>query len=93
MPRVAEPAPLARVRERLAGTGACPDVGISPDPGEVEGVGPAANACEQMPLPMPENVLWLEVGDGLVDDGALRDVVMADELAQPSSCEWVGVVV
>lgn len=56
-------------------------------------MGPAADPGEEMPLPMPGNVLWLEVGDGLVDDGALRDVAMADELAQPCSCEWVVVVV
>jgi hypothetical protein len=93
MSRVADSAPLARVRERLARTRPCPDGGVIGDSGAAEGVGPAADAGEEVPLTDAFDVRWREVNDGPAVNGTLDDVVMGDQVLQPGGGKDIDFVV
>lgn len=59
---------------------------------ESERVGPAADPGEEMPLSMPGNVGWDEVGDGASVDASWGNEAMGLEVLQPVGCE-LGVLV
>ncbi len=80
MSRVEYSAPLARVRERLAGAAPCPDVCIVGDSSESKSMRPTSDASEEMPLPRAGDVGWDEVGDGSSVDLSRRDEVMVDQI-------------
>src|SRR6185295_5714347 len=93
MSRVEKAAPLARVREPLAGAGAGPDVGIVGHSCEPECVGPSADAREEVPLSRPSDICGGEIDDGATVDLSLWDLVMGDEGLQPCPSKGVVVVV
>lgn len=90
---VGEPAVLAGVAERLAGTGSGPHVGVIGHACESECVGPDADACEEVSLTGPSNVSWCQIDNGSRLDAAGCDVSSALKLAEPSARERLDLVV
>jgi len=93
MSSVANSFPLARIAERLAGATAGPDVGVIRDAREAEGIRPAADAPEEMPLSRSSDVCGCEIGDGAPVNSSWGDVAMGDETLQPVGCEGIVLVV
>lgn len=80
---VVEPCVRAGRAERLAGAGAGPDGEIVCPACSPEGMAPDANACEEMTLGVPGQVIWSDVTDGPLIDVPRRDVARGDEVSQP----------
>lgn len=63
MPLVSSPSSAACRGERLAGTARCPDgTGVGPS-GEAEGLGPAADAGEEVVLRISSEIVGSDIAD------------------------------
>jgi len=86
---VVEAALLTGNTERLAGTRAGPDGLIVRPSGKSKGVGPAADAGEEVALSESSKVCRRDVGDASLIDHPIRDVAGSNQVPQP--CRRVGV--
>jgi hypothetical protein len=77
------PFPLARGAEGLAGARACPNRSVIGPAGESQGVGPSADAGEEVALSVSIEILGRQVAHVARIDAAGRDVFGRDEVAQP----------
>jgi hypothetical protein len=71
---------LACGTERLAGAGAGPDRSVVSPSGEAEGVGPDADACEEVALCEIAQIRSLNAGDAAVVNDAICDQSFLDEV-------------
>jgi hypothetical protein len=93
VPLVSEPCAFACRAERLARATACPDRAVIGPSGAAQGVGPDANACEEVALSKPGKVSWNDILDAPLVHLARRDVPAADQFAQPRRRLGVDLVV
>ena len=77
------PSLLAGGAEGLAGQRGCPNRSISTPSGEVEGVRPSGDACEEVVLGVSVEFMWLDVGDAAVIDGAWCYLARRGEFPEP----------
>ena len=79
--------------KRLAWATSSPDFPVVTPSGRPEGMGPDANACEEMALGESTQVAGVDIFDAPFVHDARRDVPSVDEIAQPLSRERVYLVV
>ena len=87
MPLVCFALPLARDRERLAGTASSPNRAVCWPSCEFERVLPSPDACEEPNVSIFGDVLGAEVFDALLIDGGSRV-----EIPQPLGCMGIVLV-
>jgi hypothetical protein len=90
---VVEAEARARRRERLAGAGAGPAGAVVRPSGEPQGVGPSADASEEVALGIAVKVGGCHVGDRSFIHVSLGDLVVGDQGAQPCRGERIVLVV
>jgi hypothetical protein len=93
VPGVVEALAFAGGAERLAGARRRPDRLIDGPAGELEGVGPAADAGEEVALGEAGDFACSQVGDRSLIDFAIGDQAFLGEPAEPFRGAWVVVVV
>src|SRR5574340_826771 len=85
--------PFARLAVGLAGTGARPDCAVVWPSGKSQGETPARDACEEVALSKPSNVVWRNIRDTPRVHFARRDVPGGNQVAQPLGGIGVDLVV
>jgi hypothetical protein len=93
VPDVVKPSSAARRAERLARAGSGPDGAVVGPAGLAKGVGPDADASEEMALSESRKFSWRDIGDAPLVDYPIGDVALPDQLAQPRRRERVDLVV
>jgi hypothetical protein len=84
---------LSRARKRLTGATGGPDFSVIGPIGKTEGVGPSANAGEEMALPKRSKLVGVDFDDAAGINGALRQMPSRNEIAQPLRHIGIAVVV
>lgn len=93
VPLVIKPSALACRAERLARTGTGPNRSVVWPSGAPKGVGPDANAREEVALRVPSNIVWVDIPNIPLVNIARRDMAGGNQIAQPLGGEWVDFVV
>ena len=93
VPLVSKPSAFACRAERLARTGTGPNRSIVGDAGQSQGMRPDADAGEEVALREAAQVGGMNVLDAAFIDDAIGDVSGGDEVAEPSCCIGVYLVV
>ena len=69
--------------KRLAWATSSPDFPVVAPSGRPEGMGPNANACEEMALGIASQLAWAHIFDAALVNVAWGDVSCSDEVAEP----------
>jgi hypothetical protein len=93
VPLVIKPSSRACRAERLARTGTSPNRSIIGPAGAAKGVGPNADAGEEMALGVGLEVIRMNILDRAFVYVARRDVASGNEVAEPLRGVWVDLVV
>lgn len=93
VPLVIKPTSRACRAERLARTGTSPNRSIIGPAGAAKGVGPSADAGEEMALGVGLEVIWVNILDRSFVNVAWRDVACGNQIADPLRGVWVDFVV
>lgn len=93
VPRISSSGTFACDGERLARARGRPDLTVFRPAGKSGSDGPASNACEEMALPIPGKVIWVNIGDAPFVNVAGGDDSASDQAAQPCSSTRIKLVV
>lgn len=82
-----------RRREGRAGAGAGPDGSVVGPSGETQGAAPDADACEEVALGIPPQIVGSNIADIPLVHVARRDQALGDQIAEPRGCVGLDLVV
>jgi len=84
---------FARERERLTGAASCPNRSVVGPPGELQGVGPAADTGKEVALPVSGEAAGRDFRDAPLIDASLGDQPRLHQFPKPLGGPWVEVAV